>query len=77
MNKCCEKINMVCTLRWAGVILIAVCIISTILGVISGVDRGAGFTDALMIVVIGLANGVFQPLVLLGIAEGLARMNKA
>ncbi len=76
MNKCCEKINMVCTLRWAAVILITVCIISTILGVIAGVNRGAGFDDALAIVVIGLANGVFQPLVLLGIAEGLARMNK-
>ena len=73
MTKLFEKIDMVCLLRWTGVILLALYILQ---GVLSA-TRGAGIDDMLKIFFVMVANNLFQPLVLLGIAEGLARMNRA
>jgi hypothetical protein len=73
MNKLFEKIDMVCVLRWTGVILLALYVLQAVLGA----SRGAGIDVMLKIFFVLVANNLFQPLVLLGIAEGIARMNKA
>lgn len=73
MEKLFQKINMVCVLRWTGVILLALYVLQGILGA----TRGAGLDDALKIFFVLVANNLFQPLVLLGLAEGIARINKA
>ncbi len=72
MNKAFEKVNMVCVLRVAGLLLLVLYVLQAFLAA----SRGAEFDDVIKIFIISLANGLFQPLVLLGIAEGLARINK-
>ncbi len=70
MNKIFEKIDVVCALRWAGVILLALYVLQAFVNA----GRGAEWDDMLKLFVLTLANGLFQPLVLLGLAEGLVRI---
>lgn len=69
LNKLFEKINLVCVLRVAGLVLLALYIWQ---GIANGA-RGAEWDDALKLFVITIANGIFQPLVLLGLAEIIHR----
>lgn len=70
MNQLFEKIDMVLVLRVAGLFLLALYVLQAVLAS----TRGAELDDVIKIFFISLANGLFQPLVLLGIAEGLSRM---
>lgn len=70
MDALFQKINMVTVLRIAGLLLLALYVIQAFMNA----GRGAEFDDVMKIFIITLANGVFQPLVLLGIAEGISRM---
>jgi hypothetical protein len=65
MNKLFQKVDMVIVLRVAGLFLLALYLLQGFMNA----GRGAQVDDMLKIFVISLANGVFQPLVLLGVAE--------
>jgi len=67
MNKLFEKIDVVCVLRIAGLILLALFVWQAFINA----GRGAAWDDALKLFVLTLANGLFQPLVLIGLAEGI------
>ena len=65
MHKMFQKVDMVIVLRVAGLLLLALYVIQAFLNA----GRGAQVDDMLKIFVITIANGVFQPLILLGVAE--------
>lgn len=70
LNKLFEKVNVVCVLRVAGLVLLALYVWQ---GIANGA-RGAEWDDAIKLFVITIANGIFQPLVLIGLAEGIHRV---
>lgn len=72
MNKLFDKINMVLVLRLAGLFLLGLYIIQAFMNA----GRGAETDDVIKIFLVTIANGLFQPLVMLGLAEGLQRMKK-
>ncbi len=69
MNKLFDKINMVCVLRGAGLFLIVLYIIQAFVNA----SRGSEIGDMGLIFLVTIANGIFQPFVLLGIAEVIER----
>ena len=69
MNKLFDKLCIVSVLRIAGLFLAVMYIIQAF----TNASRGAGFDDMALIFTITIANGLFQPLVLLGLAEVIAR----
>lgn len=69
MNKIFDKVNMVCVLRGAGLFLALLYVIQACLNA----SRGAGVDDMFLIFLVTIANGLFQPFVLLGIAEVIER----
>jgi hypothetical protein len=71
MKKIFDKIDMVCVLRIGGLFLIAMYLIQAVM---NG-SKGAGIDDMLLIFIVTLANGLFQPFVLLGLAEGIERLH--
>ena len=73
MDKLCNKINVACVLRWTGVILLVLYVLQAVLGA----SRGAGIDDMAKIFFVLVANNLFQPLVLIGLAEIIAHLKKA
>lgn len=65
MNAYFDKLNLVTILRIAGLFLFALYVIQAAMNM----GRGAEFDDKLLILVVGIANGLFQPLILLALAE--------
>lgn len=74
MNKLFDKINMACVLRGLGLFLILLYVIQAFVNA----GRGSGVDDMALIFLVTIANGIFQPFVLLGLAEIINRQgNKA
>lgn len=69
INKLFDKICIVSVLRVAGLYLLAMYIIQAF----TNASRGAGVDDMALIFAVSIANGLFQPLILLGVAEIIAR----
>ena len=65
MTKFFDKLNVVAILRISGLFLFALYVIQAILNSL----RGAQMDDSLLIFTVGIANGLFQPLILLALAE--------
>lgn len=69
MNNFFKKIDMVTVLRSAGLFLLVLYVIQAFINA----SRGQGADDMALIFVVTIANGLFQPFVLLGIAEVIER----
>jgi hypothetical protein len=72
-TKCFEKIDMVLVLRIAGTVLAALYLYQAVM---NG-SHGKEFSDMVKIFIINIANGMFQPLIILGLAEVIANQKKA
>jgi hypothetical protein len=72
MNGFLDKANMVTILRGAAMFLFLLFIVQAFVNA----GHGAGAVNKALIFVSTIANGLFQPLVLLGVAE-LIRIKKA
>lgn len=71
-TKCFEKIDMVLVLRIAGTVLAALYLFQAIMNA----THGKEFDDVIKIFIINIANGMFQPLIILGLAEVIALQRK-
>lgn len=71
MNKVFEKIDVVLVLRLAALFLLVLYVIQAFVNA----SRGAGFDDVILIFIVTIANGIFQPVVMLGLAEVINRQN--
>ena len=72
MNNMLNKMNMVTILRGAAIFLFLLFVVQAFVNA----GHGAGVVNMALIFVSTIANGLFQPLVLLGVAE-LIRIKKA
>lgn len=68
MKKIFDKIDMVLVLRLAGLFLIVLTIVQAFVSA----GRGAEAGDMGLIFLVTIANNIFQPFVLLGLAEIIA-----
>ena len=71
IDKCFDKVDMVLVLRLVALFLLVLTVIQAFVSA----GRGAQADDMALIFLVTIANNLFQPFVLLGLAEGLKRLH--